>query len=149
MKVVSEGNLDFDAFMRRPLFAHLATTQDGVARSSPVWFLWEDDALWIIGNDRHDTFPARIRREPRCAIGIVDLDVATGKVHHVGFRGTATVESFDQDRAVRKLSKYLGPDRERWDPKRFSLKNADGSLLWIRFKPETAVLRDQSYSIGS
>jgi hypothetical protein len=26
----------------------------------PVWFLWEDEAIWIIGNRKTDSFPGRI-----------------------------------------------------------------------------------------
>jgi hypothetical protein len=45
-----------------------------------VWFLWEDGAVWIIGSLRDDSFPRRVERESRCAIGIVDFDVERGLV---------------------------------------------------------------------
>ena len=133
--------------LARPLFAHLATASEaGGPRESPVWFLWETDALWIIGNYRTDTFPTRIEREPRCAIGIVDFDRSMGLVQHVGFRGRARLESHDAERMKRLLSRYLGNDLSRWDP-RFVEILTDTDYIFVRFEPQTAVVRDQSYIV--
>lgn len=132
--------------LSRPLFAHLATDSELGVRESPIWFLWEDEALWIIGNYETDTFPKRLEREPRCAIGIVDFDLLTGLVQHVGFRGQATVQSHDESRAKRLLSRYLGENQERWDA-RFVEILGDAAFVFIRFEPETAVVRDQSYTL--
>lgn len=136
--------VDIDEFLGRPVFAHLATVSQEGPRDSPVWFLWEAGALWIIGS-RSDTFPVRIEREARCAIGIIDFDRASGLVQHVGFRGRATVEPFDVARARRLLSRYLGNDESVWD-KRFlrTLTGQDQEVL-VRFEPQTAVARDVSY----
>ena len=89
MKVIRDTGSHFDIgeqaaarllneILARPLFAHLATASEHGPRESPVWFLWEEGALWIIGNYKTDSFPKRIEQEPRCAIGVVDFDVATG-----------------------------------------------------------------------
>lgn len=85
MKIAQAGdNFDVDAtasrrlldeVLARPLFAHLATDSEHGPRESPVWFLWEDETLWFIGNYQSDTFPKRIEREPRCAIGVVEFDI--------------------------------------------------------------------------
>ncbi len=99
---------------------------------------------WIIAND-HDTFPLRIAAEPRCAIGIVDFDASIGRVHHAGFRGNATVESWEPERARRLLRRYLGDDEAHWDS-RFRATVNNASNRWIRFVPETAVIRDQTYA---
>jgi Pyridoxamine 5'-phosphate oxidase len=138
-------SVDIDEFLSRPLFAHLATTSDRGARDSPVWFLWEDSAIWILCSLSTDTFPRRIQRDPRCAIGIVDFDRASGLVQHVGLRGRAAVEPFDAGRAVRLLARYLGADQGTWDERfRATLRNEDDEAL-IRFVPESIVARDQSY----
>jgi Pyridoxamine 5'-phosphate oxidase len=140
------GTVDIEEFLARPLFAHLATTSEQGARDSPVWFLWEDAAIWILCSLRSDSFPRRIQRDPRCAIGIVDFDRATGLVQHVGLRGRAAVEPFDAGRAARLLARYLGPDRDAWDARfRATLRNEDDEAL-IRFDPESIVARDQSYA---
>lgn len=138
------GTLDLDEVLSRPLFAHLATASDAGPRESPVWFLWEDGALWILGNTRTDTFPARIRQEPRCAVGVVDFDLERGRVHHVGLRGHGAVVPFDRARAIRLLSRYLGPPQETWDP-RFRQSLGDSENVIVRFEPGTVVVRDQSY----
>jgi hypothetical protein len=142
------GAVELDEFLARPLFAHIATVVDGAPRDSPVWFLWEDEAIWIIASRATDTFPDRIEREPRCAIGIVDFDPARGLVQHVGFRGRATVEPFDAERAGRLLRRYLGDRADAWNERfRRTLANHAGDRnVLVRFSAHTAVSRDVSYT---
>ena len=95
---VSAGDREIfalDEFLSRPLYAHLAHNSDQGPRESPVWFHWDGRAIWIIGGT---TFPANLKRDPRCALGIVDWDPATGRSHHVGIRGRATVETVSLER---------------------------------------------------
>lgn len=157
MKIVRETGSHFDLdesrsrrlldeILGRPLFAHLATASAAGPRESPVWFLWEQEALWIIGHYHTDTFPLRLEREPRCAIGIVDFNLVTGLVQHVGFRGQATLQPHDEERTKRLLSRYLGQEVTKWDP-RFIAILGDTEFILIRFVPETAVVRDQSYQV--
>lgn len=144
MKII-RGNrsFDLDDFMKKPLFAHLSTMAEEGPRESPVWFYWEDQCIWIIGTPPSDTFPARIEENPKCAIGIVDFDRHTGEVLHAGFRGSGTVEKFDEGIATRLLTRYLGPDEEEWSP---NFKGLGDSNVLIKFVPETVVVRDQSYA---
>ena len=157
MKIVAQTGSHFDLdegaarslmddVLARPLFAHLATSSEEGPRESPVWFLWEDGALWIIGNYQTDSFPKRIERDPRCAVGVVDYDVATGLVRHVGFRGRASLRPHDAERMKRLLGRYMG-EAEAWDP-RFVEILPDADYIFIRFEPETAVVRDQSYQLN-
>jgi hypothetical protein len=134
-----------DDLLSRPLFAHLATASDEGPRESPVWFLWEEGALWVIGNYKTDTFPKRVEREPRCAVGVVDFDPATGLVRHAGFRGRARLMPHDPARMERLLGRYMG-ERGRWDPRFVEILD-DADYVFIRFEPETAVVRDQSYQL--
>lgn len=154
MKVVSHTGSHFDRdggealrlmkeILSRPLFAHLATHSEDGPRESPVWFLWEDEALWMIGNYETDSFPKRIEAEPRCAIGIVDYNVTTGMVQHAGFRGRARIEPHDRERMTRLLARYMGRVEE-WDSRFVEILD-DTSYIFIRFDPDTAVIRDQSY----
>ena len=157
MKIVRETGSHFDLeegparrlleeVLARPLFAHLATASDEGPRESPVWFLWEGGALWIIGNYVTDSFPKRVEREPRCAVGVVEFDVSSGFVRHVGFRGRARLAPHDPERMKRLLGRYMG-EPARWDPRFVEiLDNAD--YVFVRFEPETAVVRDQSYKVG-
>lgn len=126
----------------KPLFAHLSTLSQEGPRESPVWYHWKNECIWIIGSPSSDSFPRRIEETPECSIGIVDFDHITGKVLHVGFRGRATVEPFNKGIATRLLTRYLGSEEEKWDPRFKDLE--DGNIL-IRFVPETVVVRDQSF----
>lgn len=141
----SRGSFDLDEFLSRPLFAHLATASEHGPRHSPVWFAWEEGAIWIIG-DGGDTFPGRIEQDPRCAVGVVDFDPGTGLVQHAGFRGRATVKPFDRDRVRRLLSRYLPGEGNGWDGN-FQEALDDTGLVFVRFEPETVVIRDQSYLV--
>ncbi|WP_228550163.1 hypothetical protein [Salinibacillus xinjiangensis] len=87
-------------------------------------------------------FLLRIKEHPSCAIGIVDFDSRTEKVMHAGFRGKATVEPFDINLAKRLFTKYLGSTESIWDSR---FKNQDPNNVFIRFVPETVVVREQSY----
>jgi|Tabmets5t2r1_1033131.scaffolds.fasta_scaffold56516_1 hypothetical protein len=60
-------------------------------------------------------------------------------------RGSATVEAWDKDRAMRILRRYLGPNEEHWDQERFVQPLDDPANLLVRFAPESAVTRDQSH----
>jgi nitroimidazol reductase NimA-like FMN-containing flavoprotein (pyridoxamine 5'-phosphate oxidase superfamily) len=155
MKIVQDTGSHFDMkdaasrallaeMMARPLFAHLATASEDGPRESPVWFLWEDETIWIIGNRRTDSFPLRIELEPRCAIGIVNFEMVTGTVQHVGMRGRARLEPHDAKRMVRLLSRYMGEQRERWDSRFVEILD-DEDYVFVRFTPESVVVRDQSY----
>ena len=130
----------------RPLFAHLATASQYGPRESPVWFVWEDGAIWIIGNEKTDSFPRRIAADPRCALGIVDFNISSGLVQHVGFRGRARLEPHDPDRMTRVFSRYMG-ERTEWDSRFVEILN-DTDYVFVRFEPETVVVRDQSYSVS-
>ncbi|MFB6200647.1 MAG: pyridoxamine 5'-phosphate oxidase family protein [Halorhabdus sp.] len=146
MEVV-ENTLDvaLDELLERPLFCFLATTDDGAPRVSPLWFLWADRAVWIVG-DRSKTYPARIEADPRTALAVVDFEPETGTVQHVGMRGRASVEPHDPARAEQVLAKYLGPDRAEWDREFFGDPAEWGDeMVMLRFVPETVVAREQSY----
>lgn len=145
MKIIrEERSFDLDEFLEKPLFAHLSTASSEGPKESPVWFIWEDHCLWMIGTPE-DSFPLRIEKEPKCAIGIVDFNPVTGKVWHAGFRGKATVEPFNFDLAKRLFTKYLGSNETTWDPR---FRNQDPHNVFIRFVPETVVVRDQSYDVS-
>lgn len=95
--------------LNKPLMAHLSTTDKGEPRDSPVWFLWEDDCIWVFGTDK-DSFVQRLSKDPRCAVGVVDFDLDKGILKHVGVRGLATINMVDKGRLNRFVAKYLGSD---------------------------------------
>jgi hypothetical protein len=132
-----------DEFLSRRLYAHLAHNSEHGPRESPVWFLWDGQAIWIIGGT---SFPGNLKRDPRCALGIVDWEPATGLSHHVGMRGSAEVLPFDREMAKTIFRRYFGPDDGDWDPRfDYAATGKEVGLTMVRFTPETVVVRDQSY----
>ncbi|WP_306053516.1 pyridoxamine 5'-phosphate oxidase family protein [Natronococcus wangiae] len=137
--------VDLEDVLARPLFCFLAQRSADGPRVSPLWFLWEDDAVLIIAQLHGRSYPDRVRRDPETALAILDFEPTTGRVEHVGMRGTASLEPYDEDRAERLLEKYLGERRDEW-PETFVGLDADRYRL-IEFTPETVVARDQSYPV--
>lgn len=142
---VSAGDrpiFDLDEFLSRPLYAHLATIHADGPRESPVWFHWDGATVWIIGGT---SFPANLKRDPRCALGIVDWDRTTGLSQHVGIRGRAEVRPFDAEWVKTIFRRYFGPDEAAWDPRFDDVLRGDAGVEIVRITPETVVVRDQSY----
>src|SRR5262245_26437595 len=141
-KSVSAGDraiFDLDEFLSRPLYAHLAHNSEAGPRESPVWFHWDGRAIWIIGGT---SFPANLKRDPRCALGIVDWDPATGLSQHVGFRGRAEVIPFDRAMARTIFRRYFGTDEREWDRRFDDVFTGEHNLEMVRIVPETVVVRD-------
>jgi nitroimidazol reductase NimA-like FMN-containing flavoprotein (pyridoxamine 5'-phosphate oxidase superfamily) len=137
-----ERDFDIDSLLAKPLFAHLATCDRAGPCETPLWFLWEEEALWMIARSSSG-FLRRLRNDARASIGIVDFDLERGYLRHLGFRGSATIEPMDDERRTRLVRRYLGP-QERWSPW-FRQAVIDRQDVLIRFIPQPAVARDQSY----
>lgn len=132
-----------DTVLELPLFCYLATiSEEGDPRVSPLWYHWEDEKMWILG-DVEKTYTTRIERHPRTAVAVMDFDPHEARVRHIGMRGVSTLEPLDGDIAERKLTRYLGENKEKWDP---MFHNLDPDRWrFIKFDPETVVARNQSY----
>jgi hypothetical protein len=101
---------DPDDVLLRPLMANLATVSaDGAPRNAPVWFLWEDGVMWMLGDEGASTV-SRLSNDPRCAVEVVDFDDLRGILLHCGLRGAASIEPNDPALFRRLLRKYLGPE---------------------------------------
>jgi len=137
--------MDFDPteMLAKPLMAHLATGSPDGPRDSPVWFLWEEGAVWLVANSE-DSFPVRLRAEPRCAIGIVEFDVTRGILRHVGIRGRADILPIDKVRLYRLLDRYLSPIPSEWN-EWFTAQIVEPLELMIRITPVSIIARNMSY----
>lgn len=106
---------DPDDVLSLPLMANLATVaEDGSPRNAPMWFIWEDGAIWLLGSVGASSI-RRLSKEPRCAVEIVKYDNINGVLLHLGLRGSASVEPMDPARFRRLLNKYLGAE-SNWNP---------------------------------
>jgi hypothetical protein len=136
-------DFDPDLVLDKPLMAHLATSSPDGPRASPVWFHWEDRAIWLIGTSR-DSFVRRLQAESRCALSIVDFDVQRGILRHIGIRGSAQIQAMDRERLQRLLRRYLGSDEAAWN-EWFIAHVAEPLDVMIEVTPHTMVAKDVSF----
>ena len=106
---------DPEIVLARPLMVMLATLCPEGPRIAPMWFLWEEGALWLPSDARASSV-LRLSGDPRVAAEIVEFDNAAGRLLHLGLRGRAEVFPMEPDRFRRLLAKYLGPDPAAWNP---------------------------------
>ena len=110
-------------FLTRKLIGRLATAlPDGQPHVVPVWFLWEDDAIWI-SSYRSTRKVIDIERNHKCAI-VIDIENANGGLAAVMLEGNCELVSTPLDevrqRIERIYTKYLGsegvlePDPQTW-----------------------------------
>lgn len=137
---------DPERLLRMPLMANLATLSAEGPRNAPVWYHWEDDALWM--PSRADAASARrIAADPRVAVEIVHFDRAAGILAHLGLRGRAEVAAMERDRFRRLLSRYLGPDPVRWNAwfvaEIAAIDDPEGRL--IRLRPDSVFTNNVSH----
>lgn len=137
---------DPDLILHLPLMANLASLAPEGPRNAPVWFLWEEGALWMPGGADGSTI-RRLAADPRAAVEIVHYDNQAGTLAHLGFRGRASVGPMEPDRFRRLLSKYLGADETGWNPWFIdtiaTIDDPDGRL--IRLVPETTFTNNVSF----
>lgn len=139
---------EFDPLLvlTRPLIASLATvTSKGEPRNTPVWFAWEDGALWML-SDASSSSARRVASNPNVAVDIVDYDNDVGILRHLGLRGEATAEPMNPDLFRRLLRRYLGPEdtQNQWFIENVArIDDPTGRL--IRLAPASIFTNDVSY----
>jgi catechol 2,3-dioxygenase-like lactoylglutathione lyase family enzyme len=139
---IIEHDFDIEDFLNRPLFAHLATFGDAGPCETPVWFLWEEEAVWMIASSK-SSFARRLLEDERASVSIVDFDLKRGFMQHLGMRGVARVVLMDVGRRTRLVTRYLGSE-DAWSSwfKRNVIEHQD---VLVKFVPDMVVARDQSY----
>jgi nitroimidazol reductase NimA-like FMN-containing flavoprotein (pyridoxamine 5'-phosphate oxidase superfamily) len=140
------NDFDVDEFLSQPLTARIATNGPTVR---PTWFLWEDDAFWVL-TGTWARLPDRVRADPAIALVVDECDLTTGTIRQVIARGRAELLPFDISRGRRKLARYLGADETAWDERfRRYLHDdpASKGTTWLRLQPVFLVARDLSYAV--
>jgi PPOX class probable F420-dependent enzyme len=122
--------------LTRPVLGRLATaSREGQPHVVPVWFLWEDDLLWIssFSSTRKNI---DLQQNPKCAI-VIDLEQASDGLTAVMFEGRAELVSEPRqavrERIERVYLKYLGPEG-LLEPDPQSWLNSPENVL-IKFTP--------------
>jgi len=141
-------DFDVDAFLAEALTARVATNgrpfgQLGISGKTPP-----------LGSSRapgQSCLP-RVRADPGLAITVDVCDAMTGVTKQVIARGSADVLAFDVPRGRRLLSRYLGSDAQRWDP-RFSAylysEPAELWTVWVQMTPSSLGATDVSYQVST
>lgn len=139
--------MDVDAFLGQPLVARVAVNSPAGPTVRPVWFLFDDGVLWWL-TGIYSRVSEWLRQDARAQIVIDTCDLDTGVVLAVTLTGRAEPRPMDAAIATRKLTKYLGADRDRW-PQRFRAVLHAPSTNWlIALTPDTAPrLRDLSFPV--
>ncbi len=143
---MADHEFDITAFLAQPLTARVATNGPTVR---PTWFLWEDEAFWILSGPWGRLLD-RVRADPAIALVVDVCHVASGLVRQVIARGRAEILPFDVPRGHRKLSRYLGADEWTWDDRfRRYLHDdpAERGTVWLRLRPSSLRTQDLSYTV--
>lgn len=101
---VTPPPFDIDLFLSQPLTARVATEGPTVR---PVWFLWEEDAFWVLTGPWAKLYD-RVGAAPQIALVVDVCDLSTGLVRQVIARGRAELLPFDMPRGRRKLTGTSG-----------------------------------------
>jgi nitroimidazol reductase NimA-like FMN-containing flavoprotein (pyridoxamine 5'-phosphate oxidase superfamily) len=72
---------EMDAFLREQRTCRVATLGPDGPHVSPVWFVWDADALWIYSLTRSQRW-ADVHRDPRVAV-VVDAGEKYAELHGV------------------------------------------------------------------
>lgn len=136
-----DAGFDLEGFLARPLVARLATAGPTVR---PLWYLWEEQAFWWLTGD-WSRLALILADDSKVALVVDDCDLQTGEVLQVIGRGRANVVPFDDDRARRKLRRYLGDDESSWDERFLKGTFANPSVRFIRLVPSSLIARDLSF----
>jgi hypothetical protein len=135
-----------DVVLSMPIMAFLGTVVGVKPRVAPVWFIWEKECLWMLG-DKLGASVKRITDNPECAVEIVHFQATEGVLLHLGMRGKATVEYSDKARFKRLLKKYLGEDEVSWND--WFIDNVarieDENGRMIKLSPESVFTNNVSY----
>ncbi len=132
-----------DSFLDGQRTCRVATTGSGGPHVSPVWFVWDEGALWVYSLTRSQRW-ANLQRDPRVAVVIdaghhyhelhgVEIEgeaAVIGPVPRTGTEDLATPELADPE--LRMARKYFGSDK----------MTHDGRHAWLRITPLKVVSWD-------
>jgi hypothetical protein len=138
-----QRDFDIELVLDKPVMAHLSSYCPEAPRDSPVWFLWEEERVWLFGT-AEDSFVKRLEREPRCTIGIVDFSLEDGILRHVGLRGEARIDNICAQRRDCFVGRYLGHDSTLWNPW-FKKNIVDPLDVMMEIIPHSIVAKDVSF----
>jgi hypothetical protein len=125
-----------DSFLDEQRTCRIATLGLGGPHVSPVWFVWDGQALWVYSLTRSQRW-ANLQRDPRAAV-VIDAGHHYHELHGVEVEGEAAVigpvpRTGDEDAETPELAdpehrmarKYFGS----------ATMSHDGRHAWLRVTP--------------
>jgi hypothetical protein len=132
-RAIAMSPAEVDAFLREQPVCRVATTSAGGPHLSPLWFVWDGEAVWLYSLTRSQRW-TDVTRDPAVAV-LVDAGVDYLELRGVELRGTAEL--------VGEVPRTGTPDDRLAGPERlFADKYAggaamphDGKHAWLRVTP--------------
>lgn len=131
---------DINEFLKQPLHAIVGTNSaDGPPQLSPVWFIYEDETLYI--SILHHSMKRRnLARDPRISVCI---DGGRSDVRYVIFHGTAQLfgpdDPLQDEFRLRIIRQYNNSDE---DALRYYNEVKDTPATLVVLKPERVLVED-------
>ncbi|MCU1663915.1 MAG: hypothetical protein QOI36_4714 [Pseudonocardiales bacterium] len=124
---------EVDAFLAEQRTCRVATVGRNGPHATPLWFVWQDGALWLTSLSRSQRW-TDLQNDPRVAV-VVDAGEAYGELRGVELRGRVEVVG-EVPRTGEPVPDLDGPEQAFADRYTDGAIVRDGRHAWLRLVPE-------------
>lgn len=124
---------EVDAFLDEQRICRVATVGTNGPHATPLWFVWQDGALWLTSLSRSQRW-ADLQNDPRMAV-VVDTGEAYTELRGVELRGRVEVVG-EVPRTGEPVPELDGPEQAMADRYTGGTIVRDGRHAWLRLVPE-------------
>jgi hypothetical protein len=124
---------EVDTFLAEQRTCRVATVGRNGPHATPLWFVWQDGALWLTSLSRSQRW-TDLQNDPRVAV-VVDAGEAYGELRGVELRGRVEVVG-EVPRTGEPVPGLDGPEQAFADRYTDGTIVRDGRHAWLRLVPE-------------
>jgi Pyridoxamine 5'-phosphate oxidase len=124
---------EVDAFLAEQRTCRVATVGSTGPHATPLWFVWQDGALWLTSLSRSQRW-TDLQNDPRIAV-VVDAGEDYGELRGVELRGRVEVVG-EVPRTGEPVPELDGPEQAFADKYSGGTVVRDGRHAWLRLVPE-------------